>query len=271
MRVLTVYNTKGGTAKSTLTANLGAVLARFRSKRVLLIDGDPQATLSRAFNLERPPLAGYRELVEHSDAGTLPALDQIITPTTIQGLDLVAANIPNDELKASLESSQEGYLRLRILMDLLRETSRYDVVLIDSSGTPGVISYVAAVAADLIVSPIVPDRVTIEAFFTGAARLLRDLAANPYAPYKHTRITAVIARMKRTSDSSAFRELLVQQLAPERTGGTVLSRVTVAKTEIPEAAIYPRASTAKAPVCDLDRDHGQLLLQLANELVPEAA
>jgi len=48
MHVISVINYKGGVGKTTITANLGAELAR-RGRRVLLIDIDPQASLTFSF------------------------------------------------------------------------------------------------------------------------------------------------------------------------------------------------------------------------------
>jgi len=57
MQVVSVINFKGGVGKTTLTANLGAELAR-RGKRVLLLDLDPQSSLTYSFYA--PDLAAGR-------------------------------------------------------------------------------------------------------------------------------------------------------------------------------------------------------------------
>lgn len=273
MRVITLYNPKGGSGKSTLAANLAGTLALARHHKVLLIDGDPQKTLSQAFGIAHAAPGGYRELMTHTPSLGLPSPEEIVSKTDVHGVDIVQANLDIDELKSLLESSQEGHLRLRILLEAFRAAhpGAYDYVVIDSTGTQGTISYACAVAADLIVCPIIPDRVSVDAFFRGSAQLIQDMSSNPWAPYRDTPMTAVIMRMRNTRDANAFNRLLRKELDPSQTAGSPYARIRVAETEVPESASYPKASSLHAPVTEVDPKQGEVLRQLADELLPQSA
>ncbi len=63
MEILTIMSTKGGVGKTTLTANLGGLLADL-GKRVLLIDADVQPSLSKYFPLGcQQPAGGFADVI----------------------------------------------------------------------------------------------------------------------------------------------------------------------------------------------------------------
>ena len=267
MRVITLYNTKGGSTKSTLASNLAGSLAR-RGNQVLLIDGDPQASLSNAIELSHEPSAGYAELLNAGQVGSPTFPKDVISFTNIPGLDIVVSNITTKDLTAKLESSQEGRQSLRNSIDLLRESNpRYSHVIIDSSGTPGVISYTCAIAADRILSPIIPDSINVEAYFTGSTELLNELNASPrWAPYRNLMIDVVLTRTKSTQVARHFINELREKLSPEATQGSLLSRIHILDTQIPEAAVYPKAYALRSIVADMDPKQADILNQLIDEL-----
>ena len=89
----TVISTKGGVGKTTLTANLGALLADM-GLRVLMIDADIQPSLSKFYLLADPkPQAGLTEVMVR---GELTA--ECITPTMYQNLDIVVSDDPEGRL-----------------------------------------------------------------------------------------------------------------------------------------------------------------------------
>lgn len=167
MRVSATVCSKGGVGKTTTTANLGGLLAD-AGLRVLLIDLDSQPTLSSYYELS-PAKGGVYELL----ATELVDLDQIISRTIIPNLDIIVSNDYRNQLQQLLLNAPNGRFRL---IDLLgRFADRYDAILIDTQGARSVILEMAVLAADQLVSPIVPELLTAREFVRGTQGMLNEL------------------------------------------------------------------------------------------------
>lgn len=87
MRIIAVLSTKGGVGKTTITANLGGLLAD-AGLRVFLIDLDSQPILSSHYPLQKEAPGGTYELLALSETRG----ERIISNTAIERLDLVTSN-----------------------------------------------------------------------------------------------------------------------------------------------------------------------------------
>ncbi len=150
-RIIAVAVPKGGTGKTTTTLNLGAALAA-QGKRVLLVDFDPQGSLTLALGL-RP------DEQEHTIYSAMkyylttfePQLDRAIVPTSI-GADLVPATIRLNLSNAELTVAPQGELVLQKLLAPL--APQYDVILIDTLPYLGILVENALVAAQEVLIPL---------------------------------------------------------------------------------------------------------------------
>jgi chromosome partitioning related protein ParA len=133
VKVLSVVSTKGGVGKTTVTANLGGLLADAGLK-VLMIDLDSQPTLSSYYPLTCAGTAGSVELIGHR----LVDLDQIVSRTSVEGLHVVLSNDPLGQLNTLLLHAPDGRLRLKNLLHVFEPF--YDVMLIDTQGARSVIA-----------------------------------------------------------------------------------------------------------------------------------
>jgi chromosome partitioning protein len=160
--VIVLANHKGGVTKTTSTANLGACLAE-AGRRVLMVDGDPQANLSEAFGwtedlpgerledlLERPDVAArYRPAVALRDDtwAHLNYRDRLRLIPCTDTLANVAADLP--------AAVGEGWER-RLAQVIAPLRDRFDIVLLDTPPGLGSLSGMAMLAADGLLIPARP-------------------------------------------------------------------------------------------------------------------
>jgi chromosome partitioning protein len=146
--VLAVCNQKGGVGKTTTTINLGASLAEY-GRRVLLVDGDPQGALSIGLGLN--PMTFDLTLYDLLMRGDVESAD-VVSKTNVDGLDLLPSNIDLSaaEVRLVSEVGREHALA-RALQPLLPS---YDVVLIDCQPSLGLLTVNALSAADGVLVPL---------------------------------------------------------------------------------------------------------------------
>ncbi|AYY15450.1 ParA family protein [Actinobacteria bacterium YIM 96077] len=141
-------NQKGGVGKTTSTINLGAALADY-GRRVLLVDFDPQGALSVGLGLDAHDLdlSIYNVLMD----GSLDAAD-IMQKTPINGMDLLPANIDLSaaEIQLVTEVGREQALA-RVLQPFV---AHYDVILIDCQPSLGLLTVNALSASDGVIIPL---------------------------------------------------------------------------------------------------------------------
>jgi chromosome partitioning protein len=147
-RVVAVCNQKGGVGKTTTTINLGAALAEF-GRRVLLVDFDPQGALSVGLGIQPHELDAtiYNLLMERG----LTAHDVLIK-TNVDGMDLLPSNIDLSGAEVQLvhEVGREFVLG-RVLQPVLAD---YDIVLIDCQPSLGLLTVNALACADGVIVPL---------------------------------------------------------------------------------------------------------------------
>jgi chromosome partitioning protein len=150
-RIIAVAVPKGGTGKTTTTLNLGAALAE-QGQRVLLVDFDPQGSLTQALGFQP-------EELEHTIYSAIKyylttfesQLELAIRPTPV-GVDLVPADVRLNLANGELTLAMSGEHVLRKLLAPLAQ--RYDVILIDTLPYLGILVVNALVAAREVVIPL---------------------------------------------------------------------------------------------------------------------
>ena len=147
-RVVAVCNQKGGVGKTTTTINLGAALAQF-GRRVLLVDFDPQGALSVGLGIQphELDLTVYNLLMER---GT--SVSEVVVKTSVAGMELLPSNIDLSGAEVQLvhEVGREFVLG-GVLEPLVPD---YDVVLIDCQPSLGLLTVNALACADGIIVPL---------------------------------------------------------------------------------------------------------------------
>ena len=147
-RVISMCNQKGGVGKTTTTINLGASLAEY-GRKVLLVDFDPQGSLSVGLGLNphQIELTIYNLLMQ-ADV----TIDDVIVPSGVPGMDLLPSNIDLSAAEVQLvhEVGREQTLQ-RVLAPALEQ---YDVILIDCQPSLGLLTVNALTASDGVIVPL---------------------------------------------------------------------------------------------------------------------
>ena len=147
-RIVAVCNQKGGVGKTTTTINLGAALAEF-GRRVLLVDFDPQGALSVGLGIQPHELDStvYNLLMER---GTSPA--EVVVKTSVAGMELLPSNIDLSGAEVQLVHEVGREFVLGGVLETL--VPDYDVVLIDCQPSLGLLTVNALACADGIIVPL---------------------------------------------------------------------------------------------------------------------
>jgi chromosome partitioning protein len=147
-RIISMCNQKGGVGKTTTAINLGASLAEY-GRKVLLVDFDPQGSLSVGLGLNphQMELSVYNLLMQRD-----VTLDEVVVPTGIPGMDLLPSNIDLSAAEVQLvhEVAREQTLQ-RVLAPAVE---KYDIILIDCQPSLGLLTVNALTASDGVIVPL---------------------------------------------------------------------------------------------------------------------
>jgi chromosome partitioning protein len=163
MMVLTFFNHAGGVAKTSTVRDVGYVLAE-GGRRVLLIDMDPQANLTKWLgvdddvDLDRtvyPAILGEPGDATADVANGEESDLRLPPPVQVHGMDLIPAHLNIAIIEREILTVFLGVLRLR---DAVRRLHGYDFVLIDPPPSLGQLSALAVVASDRVVVPLPTNR-----------------------------------------------------------------------------------------------------------------
>ncbi len=229
--VIAVVNQKGGTGKTTTCENLGVGLA-MEGKRVLVVDTDPQASLTISLGYPVPD-----ELSPTlSDMMGKIISDQPISPGEgilhhPEGVDLMPANIELSGMEVSLVNTMSREKVLKQYLDTVK--SNYDFILLDCMPSLGMLTVNALAAADNVLIPVqaayLPAK-GLEQLLQTINKVRRNI--NPKLKIEGILLTMVDSRTNYSKD--------ISNLIRENYGG----KLKVYKTDIPRSVRAEEISAA---------------------------
>ncbi|NMG11185.1 ParA family protein [Brasilonema sp. UFV-L1] len=233
-RIIALFNQSGGVAKTTLTQNFGYHLA-LKKRRVLLVDMDPQASLTTFMGLEPDEL---NQTVQQAIVDNKPLP---IHPELIHGMALVPADINLAASEMQLSGAIAREYRLKNALATVQD--KYDFILIDCPPSLGLLSIISLTAATHI---LVPVQCQFKSF-KGTELLLNTIAS----VRSHTNPALQFAGFVPTMfDGRTAQESRTVKAVQEQ-----LSDIGTVYPPIPKTIAFADASERRVPLVLFEKNH----------------
>lgn len=239
MDVIALLNMKGGVGKTSTTHNLAGALALV-GKRVLLVDNDPQSSLSQGLlgpsQAEALPI---EETVAAVYAGEAVA-GRLVRPTGIDGIDLVPGSIHTDRHNRPVpeEAPWPDQVALREFLADLGDA--YDLALIDCPPNLHLCSWCALAAASHTLIPVQPEDYGAQ----GLAAVRRSIVRVRSTVNPDLRLLGYLITM--AQPRRAIHQLYMESLRSDY-GAEVLEAIVPAAADFPEAVAHRKPVTHHKP------------------------
>ncbi|MDF5726804.1 MAG: ParA family protein [Rhizonema sp. PD38] len=245
-RVIALFNQSGGVGKSSLAMNLAYHLQEHKN-RVLLVDMDPQGSLTTFMGLEP---ASLKQTVYESLLQSQP----MPIHSNIHGIDLAPANINLSAAELELVVADMRDIRLKEALEPVLE--QYDFILIDCPPSLGLLSYISLVAATYVLVPIQ----TQYKSFCGTELLLSTVARVRSRPNRKLQIAGFIPTMY---DGRNVQDARTLQALQEQ-----LNSLGVVYPAIPRSTAFADASEEHVPLALYNRKNSAvpILKKIATSL-----
>jgi chromosome partitioning protein len=233
-RVIAVANQKGGVGKTTSTINLGAAIAEY-GRRVLLVDFDPQGALSVGLGVQPHQLdvTVYNLLMERDVEA-----DDVILSTSVEGMDLLPSNI--DLSAAEVQLVTEVGREQALGRAIKRVLDRYDVVLVDCQPSLGLLTINALACADSVLIPLACEFFSLR----GVALLMDTIDKVRDRLNPNLNVLGILATM---FDPRTLHTREVQHRVREAFGDLVFRAVINRTVRFPETTVAGEPITSWAP------------------------
>jgi len=248
--VITVANFKGGVSKTTTAAALAQGLS-LRGHKILVIDTDPQGSLTTLFGVLPDTEVEENKTILPLCTGDETSIMKAIQKTYWDGVDLVAAAplLFNAEFLLPSRQTREPDFKFWSVLDngLDEARNEYDVIIID---TPPALSYTtinALIAADGVIMPLPPNALDFASsaqFWNLFTDVVGGLFKHGDSNKKFSFLDVVLSRVDRSADSmsSAVREWIVSAYGSK-----------VIPIEIPKTSIATASAAEFGTVYDMSR------------------
>jgi chromosome partitioning protein len=244
-RIIAMANQKGGVGKTTTTINLGAALAEY-GRRVLLVDFDPQGALSVGLgvNPHNLDLTVYNLLMQDDITA-----DDVVIKTDVANLHLLPANIDLSAAEIQLVNEVAREMALaRVLRHVRRE---FDYILIDCQPSLGLLAINALTVANGVLIPLECEFFSLR----GVALLLDTIDKVRERLNFDLELEGILATMY---DSRTTHCRQVLQRVVEAFGDKVYQTVITKTVKFPESTVAGSPITSLDPASSGARNYRQL-------------
>ena len=240
-KVIAITNQKGGVGKTTTTVNLGVGLAK-DGHRVLLIDADPQGSLTVSLGIKDP------DSLDESLATVMTASieDMQLPPETgiiqhEEGVDLMPSNIELSGIETGLFNTMSREFVLRNYINTVKHN--YDFILIDCMPSLGMMTINALVASDSVIIPSQSNFLSTK----GLNLLLRSISKVKRSINPALRVDGILLTMvdSRTNNAKDIISSLRQSVG---------QNIRVFDTEIPHSVRAAESALAGVSIFTHDRN-----------------
>jgi chromosome partitioning protein len=233
-RIIALCNQKGGVGKTTSTINLGAALAEF-GRRVLLVDFDPQGALSVGLGIQPHQLerTTYDLLMERR-----VGIDEVLLKTGVAGMDLLPSNI--DLSAAEVQLVNEVAREQSLARSLAPVRNEYDFILVDCQPSLGLLTVNALTASDGVIIPLECEFFSLR----GVALLIDTIDKVQQRLNPNLRLEGILATMY-DGRTLHGREVFTRVL--EAFGDKVFDTVISRTVRFPETTVAGEPITSWAP------------------------
>jgi len=255
-KIIASSNFKGGSCKTTTSMCMAQALS-LRGRKVLLVDLDPQASLTELCGIyAETELTSADTVLPFIDNPREHKLEDVVRPTYWDGIDIIPAHpglfdaefiLPQETYK------QPGFQFWTLLTKGLEPLrAKYDYIILDSAPSLSYLTINGLMAADAMVMPLVPDSLDFMSLAT-FWNLYSDMAGGfDDGPVKQYDFISILLNKVDTGPTNGAKTAVVREWV-QRAYGTWKSDI-----EVPMSSAMSGGALELSTVFDLDKDDSGL-------------
>ena len=254
MITIALINQKGGVGKTTSAVEIASRFAK-AGKKTLSIDADPQANMTYIYGIN-PDKEGQHTLKDVFSR-TVSLKDAVIK--TEEGVDLV----PNNILMSNADRMFIGVNSMQLLKNALKDVSSlYDICIIDSPPTLGIINWNVLIASDYVIVPVNANALSIQGL-RALSETINEVkeSANPNLKILGLLVTRYNSRTRLSKEAIPDLEIISSKFL-----STKVFESKIRQSVAIEDAQANRNSTVKGKKSPISKDYDALFEEILKEI-----